>query len=72
MSKLTDKYPRKKPQECAYVKVCYLSEAMDCFGYKQDCPLYIKSNGNFLSERSFHEAVDKMIDKTKAKHLGLL
>lgn len=72
MTDLTKKYRHKKPQECAYIKVCYLSEAMDCFGYKLDCPLYIKSNGDFLPEHDFHEAVNKLIDKTKANHMGLL
>ncbi|MBD3217215.1 MAG: hypothetical protein GF310_02985 [candidate division Zixibacteria bacterium] len=45
---------------------------MDCFGYKLDCPLYLKSNGEFLDETSFHRAVDSLIDRTKAEHHGLL
>lgn len=72
MAKLTEKYALKKRQVCAYKKVCYIAEAMDCYGYKLDCPLYLKSNGEFLSEQAFHQALDQLIDKTKAKHQGLL
>jgi hypothetical protein len=72
MSKLADKYTPKEIQECAFVKVCYIAEAMDCFGYKSDCPLYKKSNAEVLSLEDFHEAVDQLIDKTKAKHFGLI
>lgn len=72
MGKLTEKYALKKKQECAYVKVCYFAEAMNCFGYKQDCPLYRKSNGDYLSAADFHKTIDELIDKTKAKHMGLL
>jgi hypothetical protein len=37
-------------------------------GYKADCPLYKKSNGEYLNEERFNAAVDELIDKTKAKH----
>ena len=72
MTALTKKYALKKKQQCAYKNVCYIAEAMDCFGYKLDCPLYLKSNGEFLDETSFHRAVDSLIDRTKAEHHGLL
>jgi len=72
MTKLTDKYAIKKKQECTYIKVCYLAEGLNCFGFKMDCPLYQKSNGEYLSMANFHKSVDELIDKTKAKHMGLL
>ncbi len=53
---------------CAYVKVCYLTEAMRCFGYKTDCVLFQKSNGELCREEEFHAAMDTLINKTKAKY----
>lgn len=58
----------KKAERCAYIKACYLAEELKCFGYKADCPLYKKSNGEYLNEERFNAAVDELIDKTKAKH----
>jgi hypothetical protein len=72
VEKFIDKDVVRKKQACAYTNVCYLAEAMNCFGYKRDCPLYQKSNGRFLTQDKFHAAVDQLIDKTKARHLGLL
>jgi hypothetical protein len=72
MTNLTEKYREQQSRVCTYVNVCYIAKAMDCFGYKLDCPLYRKSNGQFVSEARFHEVVDQLINKTKAKHLGLL
>ncbi len=60
--------PQKKLSRCAYVKVCYLTEAMRCFGYKTDCVLFLKSNGEACSEEKFHQAMDSLINKTKAKY----
>lgn len=57
----------RKNERCAYLCVCYLAEAMRCFGYKADCPLYLRSNGEQLGESCFHEAMDRLIDKTKAE-----
>lgn len=58
----------KKTIRCAYVTSCYLAEELKCFGYKTDCPLYMKSNGEMLSEDRFNRAMDNLINKTKAKY----
>ena len=57
----------KKSEVCAYKECCYLAESLECFGYKTDCVLYMKSNDRFYTRTSFDEAVDKLINKTKAK-----
>ena len=44
---------------------------MKCYGYKTDCPLYLKSNGDFYNQERFNDAMDKLIDLTRAKHQGL-
>ncbi len=65
---------KKTPQpkgRCAYIIPCYLAEELKCFGYKTDCPLYQKSNGEFYNESRFNDSMDKLIDKTRAKHLKL-
>jgi hypothetical protein len=59
---------KRKMERCAFVKACYLAEDLKCFGYKSDCPLYQKSNGEFLSEERFNEAMDRLINKTIAKY----
>ena len=61
----------KKPERCVYLKACYLAEELKCFGYKTDCPLYQQSNGEFYSESRFNDAVDRLIDKTRARHANL-
>ena len=61
----------KKSEVCAYKECCYLAEALECFGYKTDCVLYLKSNNQFYSRKSFDEAVDRLINKAKAKHSNL-
>ncbi len=58
----------RKIERCAYIKACYLAEELKCFGYKTDCPLYQKSNGEYYSEPRFNEAMDKLINKTIAKY----
>ncbi len=60
--------PLKKAERCAYTKVCFLAEELKCFGYKTDCALYRKSNGEQLDEDCFNEAMNKLIDKTIAKY----
>jgi hypothetical protein len=52
-------------KRCAYLKFCYLAEAANCFGYKTDCPLYMVSNDEPVSENRFHKAMDELINKTK-------
>lgn len=61
----------KKARRCAYIRACYLAEELKCFGYKADCPLYQKSNGQYYNARRFHEAMDRLIDKTRAKYENL-
>jgi hypothetical protein len=61
----------KKSDRCAYVRACYLAEDLRCFGYKTDCVLYQKSNGEFYNEASFHDAMNKLIDKARANFFEL-
>jgi hypothetical protein len=61
----------KKSEVCAYKECCYLAEALECYGYKTYCVLYLKSNNRFYTSKSFDEAVDRLINKTKAKYLKL-
>jgi len=61
----------KKTERCTFIKACYLAEELMCFGYKTDCPLYHKSNGKYLDEEQFNAAVDKLIDKTRAKYIKI-
>jgi|GEM_PF-2348658 len=53
---------------CAYLKSCYLAEALECYGFKADCPLYKQTNGEPYSQARFHAAMDRLIIKTKEKH----
>ena len=57
----------RKHERCAYLKCCYLADALGCYGFKSDCNLYRRSNGETLSERDFDEAMDKLIDKVRAR-----
>ena len=71
---ITDKLNMKEKKElpknerCAYIDCCYLADALDCYGYKIDCILFLKSNGRFFTRRAFDNAVDELIDKTRARH----
>ncbi|MDF1543632.1 MAG: hypothetical protein P1R58_00865 [bacterium] len=58
----------KKACRCAYLKSCYMAEELKCFGYKTDCALYQKSNGEFYSEHRFNQAMDHLIDKARSKY----
>jgi hypothetical protein len=60
----------KQNARCAYLKACYIAEDLKCYGYKTDCPLFMKSNGESCSELRFHDAMDRLIDGTRAKHLA--
>ena len=60
----------KPTARCAYLKACYLAEDLKCYGFKTDCPLFMKSNGEFCSESRFHDAMDRLIDETRARHLS--
>lgn len=55
--------------KCLYVDVCYIAEALQCYGYKRDCALYTKTNKGTVTEEDFHKAINELINITKAKHL---
>ncbi len=57
-----------KTVRCAYLHCCYMADLLDCYGYKLDCILYLKSNNQFYTTRAFDEAVNRLIDKAKVKH----
>ncbi len=57
----------KRAERCSYIRVCYLAESLNCFGYKIDCPLYQKSNGLYFDEKRFDDAMNRLINKTRAK-----
>ncbi len=59
---------KQKSEICAYKECCYLAEALECFGYKLDCVLYRKSNNRFYTRKSFDEAIDRLINKARAKY----
>lgn len=59
------------PTRCAYLKACYIADELRCFGFKTDCALYRKSNGEDMSEHEFNRAMDELINKTKARHQKL-
>lgn len=56
-----------KSERCVYLRCCYLAESLKCFGFKTDCVLYQKSNGDQYCEERFHDAMDHLINKAKAK-----
>jgi hypothetical protein len=58
----------KKTVRCGYLKDCYLAEALECYGFKTDCPLYLRSNDEPCNEARFHAAMDDLIRRTKQKH----
>ncbi len=58
--------------KCLYVDVCYLAEALQCYGYKLDCALYTKTNKGTVTEEDFHKAINELINTTKAKRLHAL
>lgn len=60
----------KLSKKCAYLDYCYIAEGQDCFGYKSDCPLYMVSNDKKVPEISFHKAMDRLINTTKAKNMN--
>ena len=68
---MSNKTPPKPALRCAYIRACYMAEELKCFGYKTDCPLYQKSNGEFYNESRFHDAMNQLIDQTRAKYVKL-
>jgi len=58
----------KKIVRCTYIRNCYLAEALECYGFRTDCPLYLQSNDEPCNEARFHAAMDQLIKQTRAKH----
>ncbi len=58
----------KRTVRCVYLKNCYLAEALECYGFKTDCPLYQHSNQEPCNELRFHAAMDELISRTRQKH----
>ena len=58
----------KKTVRCTYLKDCYLADALECFGFKTDCPLYMRANDEPCNEASFDAAMDNLILRTRQKH----
>jgi len=61
----------KVAERCLYLKVCFLADDLKCFGYKNDCVLYLKSNNENCSEERFNDAMDKLINKTMLKYQNI-
>jgi len=62
---------RKQPgkaSRCAYQSSCYLASELKCYGYKIDCILYRKSNGEQLDQARFDQAMDELIITTRRKY----
>jgi hypothetical protein len=58
----------KKSVRCAYLKSCYIAEELECYGFKTNCPLYMRSNDEPCNDSSFNAAMDDLILRTKRKH----
>jgi len=54
---------------CSYREHCYLASELKCYGYMTDCALYRKTNGEQLAPSRFDHAVNKLINRTREKHL---
>lgn len=63
---------KKAHQRCAFIRCCYLADALNCYGYKADCALYKKSNDLYLREKDFDEAMNRLIDTVRAKDQSLV
>jgi len=63
----------KRHERCAYIRCCYLADALNCYGFKADCALYLRSNRETLSSEDFDRAMNTLIDKVRARdqHLTL-
>ncbi len=59
---------RKPSARCAYQSSCYLAEDLKCYGYKTDCALYRKTNGEELGVGVFDHAMNLLINRTREKH----
>ncbi len=61
----------KRHERCAYIRCCYLADALNCYGFKADCALYLRSNRETLSREDFDLAMNTLIDKVRAKDQNL-
>ena len=58
----------KKTVRCSYLKDCYLASALECYGFKVDCPLYMRINDEPCNDLRFNAAMDDLILRTRRKH----
>jgi hypothetical protein len=61
----------KRHERCAYIRCCYLADALNCYGFKADCALYLRSNREMLSDADFDRAMNTLIDKVRAEDQNL-
>ncbi|MBN4056919.1 hypothetical protein JYU19_01270 [bacterium AH-315-J21] len=61
----------KRHERCAYIRCCYLADALNCYGFKADCALYLRSNKQGLSGPDFDRAMNSLIDKVRAEDQNL-
>jgi len=54
---------RKTRVKCFYTDVCYLAEALKCYGYKTDCILYTPIADHSATIDEFHTAINDLISK---------
>ena len=57
----------RRHERCAYIKCCYLADALGCYGFKADCALYRRSNGEEALDADFNRAMDDLIDRVRAR-----
>ncbi len=62
MVSMVEKKPRIK---CFYTDVCYLAEALKCYGYKTDCVLYTPMTDHSATIEEFHRAINELISRTQ-------
>ena len=60
---------QKPTSQRAYKANCYLAEALKCFGFKADCVLYRKSNGEEVPASQFDTAMNELINRAYHRHL---
>lgn len=64
--------PIRRHERCAYIKCCYLADALGCYGFKADCVLYQRSNQEDFSVEDFDRQMNDLIDKVRAKAQSLV
>lgn len=63
---------RRRHERCAYIKCCYLADALGCYGFKADCVLYQRSNDQTFSDEDFDREMNTLIDQVRAKAQALV